>query len=172
MSQCGADSILIIDLTINTVDVSVTNTDPTLTAGANGATYQWLECSGMTEISGATDQSYTPTANGDYAVIVTENGCSDTSICYTVASVNIDELNWGDQISISPNPTDQNTTIDLGNIYEKVEIQIVNQLGQVIQNQKFESTEKVVVELDEGQRVYFFIIQTQNFRTVRKVVKK
>lgn len=172
VNQCGADSILIIDLTINTVDVSVTNTDPTLTAGANGATYQWLECPAMTEISGATDQSYTPTTNGDYAVIVTENGCSDTSICYTVASVNIDELNWGDQISISPNPTDQNTTIDLGNIYEEVETQIVNQLGQVIQNQKFESTEKVVVELDEGQGVYFFIIQTQNFRAVRKVIKK
>ena len=172
VNQCGADSILIIDLTINTVDVSVTNTDPTLTAAPNGATYQWLECSAMTEINGATDQSYTPTANGDYAVIVTENGCSDTSLCYTVASVNIDELNLNDQISIYPNPTNQNTTIDLGKVYEEVEIQIVNQLGQVVIGQKFESIENINIALTEGRGVYFFIIQTQDYRVVRKVIKK
>lgn len=173
VNQCGADSILTIDLTINTVDVSVTNADPTLTATATGADYQWIDCNnGNTAITGATSQSYTPSANGDYAVIVTENGCSDTSICYTVTTVNIDELNLNDQISIYPNPMNQHTTIDLGKVYEEVEIQIVNQLGQVVVNQKFESTEHINIELTEDRGVYFFIIQTQDSRVVRKVIKK
>lgn len=68
------DSIIITELFINTVDTSTQN-GSTLTADASGATYQWLSCPAMTTISGATGQSYTATANGDYAVIIISNGC-------------------------------------------------------------------------------------------------
>ena len=36
-----------------------------------------------------TSQEFTPTTNGEYAVIVTNNGCSDTSNCLTLTTVGI-----------------------------------------------------------------------------------
>lgn len=88
----GCTTSIQLDLTINTVDATITNTDPTLTANAIGATYQWINCENTLPIVGETSQSYTPTLNGTYAVIVTQNNCSDTSACATV-------LNLGEQNS-------------------------------------------------------------------------
>jgi len=36
---------------------------------------------GESTIAGAANQTYVATANGSYAVIVTTNGCADTSAC-------------------------------------------------------------------------------------------
>lgn len=104
-SANGCDSIITLDLTINTVDVSVSNNDPTLNATATGATYQWIDCSNDTPISGETNQSFTATANGDYAVIVTQNGCTDTSQCVTVATVGLDEQGQEINLIVYPNPS-------------------------------------------------------------------
>jgi len=43
-NAAGCDSTITLDLTINTVDVSVTNNSPTLEANLSGATYQWIDC--------------------------------------------------------------------------------------------------------------------------------
>jgi len=101
----GCDSIMTINLTINTVDVAVNVTGVTLTAAATSAGYQWLDCTNnMVAISGATSQSFTPTANGNYAVEVTENGCVDTSACYPITTIGMDE-SANNRITVYPNPT-------------------------------------------------------------------
>ena len=47
--------------------------------------YQWLDCNNNFEpISGATAQNYTAIDNGNYAVVVNENGCIDTSACTAI----------------------------------------------------------------------------------------
>ncbi|HHZ65695.1 MAG TPA: hypothetical protein EYN51_09415, partial [Flavobacteriales bacterium] len=97
-NMAGCDSIVTLNLTINTVNSSVTQTGVLLTADEAGANYQWLNCPGMTAITGATNQEYTATANGNYAVIVTNNGCSDTSACYTVSAVGIIENDFGNNL--------------------------------------------------------------------------
>ncbi|MBN4072476.1 right-handed parallel beta-helix repeat-containing protein, partial [Crocinitomix catalasitica] len=75
----GCDSVMTIDVTINTVDAGVTQSGFDLTADATGAAYQWMDCKDSSLISGETNQMYTPGIDGDYACIVTENGCTDTS---------------------------------------------------------------------------------------------
>ncbi len=47
----------------------------------DSAAYQWMDCTLNTLIPGAVEQSYFPTSSGSYAVIVTLNGCVDTSDC-------------------------------------------------------------------------------------------
>jgi len=98
----GCDSIISIDLTINTIDVSVSQAGALLTANETGATYQWLDCPVMTAIGGATNQSYNATSNGNYAVVVTKNGCSDTSVCYTITVVGIIENGFENELIIFP----------------------------------------------------------------------
>src|SRR5690349_22903005 len=58
--------------------------------------------------SGATSQSYTVLANGSYAVIISQNGCVDTSSCYAITSVGMHENNFSSEIQISPNPVIDN----------------------------------------------------------------
>jgi uncharacterized delta-60 repeat protein len=66
----GCDSIVTTTLTINDTPVNtVTISSNTITADQNGATYKWLDCNnGNALISGATAQSYTVSASGNYAV--------------------------------------------------------------------------------------------------------
>jgi subtilisin-like proprotein convertase family protein len=79
-STCGSHAI-----TVSQVDETMTVSGQTGTANASGAQYQWLDCdNSMQAIAGATNQSYTVTATGSYAVVVTMGGCSDTSDCTTI----------------------------------------------------------------------------------------
>ncbi|MCE9538994.1 MAG: FG-GAP repeat protein [Bacteroidetes bacterium] len=80
----GCDSLLSIDLTIFNIDIIVIQNGSTLTATTSGDSYQWLNCdNGNSIITGEVSQYYTAETNGNYAVILTENGCTDTSNCYT-----------------------------------------------------------------------------------------
>ena len=128
----GCDSIMTIDVTIYTVDAGVTQSGITLTADASGGGvgYQWIDCNTMTDIVGASSQDFTPTYNGDFAVIVFQNGCSDTSACYNISTIGIDEL-VGNDLVLYPNPTYDG--------YFKVKyegtikaLQVVDMLGRVI----------------------------------------
>lgn len=84
-----------------TIDNDVDQLGTSLTAVQNGATYQWFNCS-FTDgnISGATNQSYTATTTGYYAVIITyADPCGgvyvDTSSCHLVDYSGLEELEKG-----------------------------------------------------------------------------
>ncbi len=66
-------------LTVDSIDTSVSVSAVTLTANATSATYQWLNCNENLPITGQIGQSFTATIDGNYAVIIIKNNCSDTS---------------------------------------------------------------------------------------------
>lgn len=76
----------------------------TLTSDITGDSYQWINCSTNTPIVGATNANYTATANGSYAVIVTDGACTDTSACASVTTVSTNTLII-DNLKLYPNPT-------------------------------------------------------------------
>ena len=84
-NAAGFDSVITVNLTIRRADASLTQNQSVLTANASGAAYQWIRCDdGNTPMEGETQQTFTATAEGNYAVIVTQNGCIDTSACLSV----------------------------------------------------------------------------------------
>ncbi len=93
-----------VDVTVTTIDESVSAAGGTLTSNQAGATYQWIDCFDNSDIPGETNQSYTPVQNGDYAVIVTIGGCSDTSACQNVSGIGFDEETVR-TTSVYPNPS-------------------------------------------------------------------
>lgn len=121
LSAMGCDSVVTLNLTINTVNVGVTQAGATLTAAATGATYKWLNCATNALVPGATAQTYTATQSGNYAVIVTQNSCTDTSVCRTVTVSGIGEEESQVLISMFPNPFDKYITI-------KIPIQLYNRI--------------------------------------------
>ena len=108
----GCDSTVTLDLTINSVDNGITQVDDfTLQANATGAAYQWIDCTDGSIVVGATSQQFAPAENGDYAVIVTQNGCSDTTECLSVSRLSISEHEQTPLV-VYPNPATSMITIE------------------------------------------------------------
>lgn len=78
-----ADATTTFDLhCITDVDSSVTQLGTTLTADIDTLTYQWVDCNNNNSpITGATNQSFTPTITGNYAALI-----SFTDPCGTVST--------------------------------------------------------------------------------------
>ncbi|GAB5418290.1 MAG: hypothetical protein Crog4KO_16050 [Crocinitomicaceae bacterium] len=103
-NTAGCDSIVTLDLTINSTVAGITQLDElTLEATNAGADYGWIDCTTGMVISGETAQTFVASMNGEYAVVVTENGCSDTSDCIVIDQVNLDEVQK-DLLQVYPNP--------------------------------------------------------------------
>jgi alpha-tubulin suppressor-like RCC1 family protein len=144
---------------------AVTLNGITLTAVQSGATYQWINCNnGNAIIPGATAQSFTPTANGSYAVIVTNANCSDTSACQVISSVGIDEQN-ASTVKVYPNPTNGQITVEFfGNDIRA--ITMLNALGQRLQELNVEKyITKINMELPVENGVYFLELRLENTQT-------
>ena len=123
-------------------------------ASGTGITYQWIDCSDSSLIAGATSQTYAATANGDYAVIVDNNGCIDTSACSSVSGVGLDE-NGSDQLLIVyPNPTNGAVTISLSKMHNNLVMKIYSADGKLIQSDRFEQVNVIQFELDQPNGVY------------------
>ncbi len=103
----------------------------TMTANTAGATYEWVNCDFNTIIAGETGQSFTPAANGNYAVIVTVGDCSDTSACENISTVGIDNLS-SDLLTVYPNPSlDGYFTVSYEGTIKAIDV--VDVLGRVIE---------------------------------------
>ncbi len=80
------------------VDANVTQSGTQLTADLALATYQWVDCNdNFSNVSGATNQSFTPTTTGNYAVYVTvsdECGSTNTELsgCFYIDYTDLEEL--------------------------------------------------------------------------------
>ena len=123
--------IIEIDLTIGGVDVSTNVVSSTITANNSSAqSYQWVNCdNGYQLIAGETMDSYTPVSTGNYAVIITDNGCTDTSACTYVSFIGIEEIE-SNFITIYPNPS--NGLINISSTSSHANMRIFNSMGQLL----------------------------------------
>ncbi|GAB4251666.1 MAG: hypothetical protein Kow0079_05770 [Vicingaceae bacterium] len=101
-NKFGCDSVIYTNLTIYNINDSIYLSGNTLYAIDSTAAYQWMNCDSNTIISGATNQSYMVTSNGNYAVILNKNGCVDTSKCETVFVVGNPEKGQNENILVYP----------------------------------------------------------------------
>jgi hypothetical protein len=128
------------------VNTDVTQNGPDLTAVESSATYQWINCVGNVTIPGATDQTYTATFDGTYAVIVTLNGCTDTSDCYEVSGLAVGTPQAA--ILIHPNPTDELVTIRIVGDGLISGIQVTDVSGRTVFAADIQGETKVDIVLD------------------------
>ena len=120
---------------VKTLNAGATVQGNTATATTIGAAYQWVNCLDNQPINGATGVSFTPAANGSYAVIVTQNGCSKISECVTISTLGVDPF-FKNEWAVYPNPTRDNLYIDLP---DATEIMIVDMTGKIIQKEFLKS---------------------------------
>ncbi len=169
----GCDSILTINLTIITVNTSVVVNDPMITSNAVGAQYKWLDCiNNYAVIPGATNQNFTPSTNGDYAVEVTENNCTDTSACETISTVDISEYKLFSQLIIYPNPTEGHLLLDFSSEQQYLKLNLLSLSGQILQTKEIYHSNVVEMEIDQEDGVYLLeIVNGFDERAIIKIVK-
>jgi hypothetical protein len=172
---CGSSASQTIIISVTTADTSVSVSGATLTANATLSVYQWLNCIGNTPISGQTNQNFTATANGNYAVIVTQNGCSDTSSCYSINNIGIKENSFSTGITIYPNPSNGKFTLELENINGKTKdgvIEIYNVIGEKVYYSAVQQLNFTTIDLsDKPSGIYFLTIHSNNEKKIIKVIK-
>jgi len=170
-----ADTLVTLDLTINRADATVSVSAPTMTALADGAEYQWVDCTnGFAPIENAVSQSYTATENGTYAVIVSQNDCAATSECIQIATISADNALAG-KIHVYPNPTSGVVSIDLTgfqNLSGLVELQVTDVTGnQVVAGRDARPCVSTTIDLSKlPDGMYFLHIRTEEGRATYKVV--
>lgn len=96
-------------VSVTRVDTAVSQEGVTLTASASGTSYKWLHCSDNSVLDGETSQSFTATADGNYAVEVTQNTCVDTSKCFPFVVTALGANTSTKLFSVHPNPANAST---------------------------------------------------------------
>lgn len=114
-SACGLSTTSGVGiLYVGTVDTSVTVNSHIMVASQVSATYQWLNCNNSyAPIPGATAKQFIPTVPGSYALSVTKNGCNDTSACYTILTIGLNDFVTNEEVNIFPVPANQEINIEL-----------------------------------------------------------
>ncbi|MCU0431168.1 MAG: FG-GAP-like repeat-containing protein [Cytophagaceae bacterium] len=129
---CGNGPFTTIAINVAQPNIATTTTDPTISAVSSGATYTWIDCNNSNQvIGGQTSQSFTAVANGNYAVIVTEGACSDTSACVSITSIvsSLTEALDVNNIQVMPNPNNGEFVI---NLPVGSSLSISNSLGEIV----------------------------------------
>ncbi len=124
----------------------------------------------------------------EYCYIMTSKGASDAYLFklnfdyglnlkkeeLSAVSTNDDNnINKEMSLNIYPNPTSGNLTIDLGTEQENVEVKILNISGQIVYNQKYESTGTINYNIEGPAGIYFVnVISGDGKMQTRKIVKQ
>lgn len=153
----GCDSLVTLDLTILHLNDGVSASGGTLTSDDPDAEYQWLDCNdGFSEIAGETNQDFTPTEEGNYAVKITEEECSDTSDCVLVEGIGIDEYQMTSVVKIYPNPAKDFVQIE-SQLFAFNEIKVFDLSGVLVYQQNIEETALTVLNISGFARGIYIL---------------
>ncbi|MGK0384060.1 MAG: hypothetical protein ACJAVL_000796, partial [Bacteroidia bacterium] len=172
----GCDSIIALDLTLTTVNTSVDVVGAELTAELSGAEYQWLDCdNSYTELVGEINQSFTVTQDGNYAVAVTFDACTDTSARVNMTPSGIEDSK-SSQFRVYPNPTQNLIYIENLGSGELVNLDVINGIevfnlfGKLVLNLKKAQNRISISALPTG--TYILRIITTKGVSTKRIIKR
>lgn len=172
-NAAGCDSVITLNLTLTNIDSTLAQSGVILTSNQLGASYQWLECdSGYTVIPGETNQSFTPTSTGNYAVAIALNGCADTSSCREVIFLDVEQNALRKRIDLFPNPTSGSLNLNFEQFEGKLYLTVWDMTGKAVSKKVYSGNQKVVLDLKGQPGIYFVEIVSQEASAVFKVVKQ
>lgn len=169
----GCDSIIYLNLTIISMNISTTQTDViTIESNQPGATYRWLECdNNYAVIPGETGQSFTATTNGQYAVEVTYQGCTDTSFCRTINHVGFDKTNEPILLNVFPNPTNGIVNISSSS-NSLLSFSLYNSLGQIVLKKENVNPDNNQFQIEGEAGVYTLEVTSESVVKQFQIIKK
>ena len=171
----GCDSLVSLYLEIQVVEIGIDQEGSILIASADSGTFQWVECPNYDIIPGAADSVFNPSQNGSYAVIVTQNGYTDTSECITVNNVGIVNLSLSNNIHIYPNPVRDQVNVEITNWPTNgVAVMVRDISGKQVYTEEVEPiSNKEIIQINTSKwakGTYFIEVGKEENRVVEKIV--
>ncbi|MCC5924642.1 MAG: T9SS type A sorting domain-containing protein [Crocinitomicaceae bacterium] len=115
-----------------------------LTAAQAGVSYQWVDCDNdFAHITNETTQFFVPSQNGNYAVILTDGLCVDTSACVLVQGLSVKEQPMS-VIQIYPNPAKTKFTLKGSELNQFNNIQVFDITGRLVYSNLLHATGSVL----------------------------
>ena len=122
-------------------------------------------------ISGATNQFFTPTQGGSYAVEITLNDCIDTSACHTISFAHLQE-NENTKFEVFPVPVENKAIVIFNNPQKEKHFLIIkNSLGQIVQEYPDITGESCIIyknNLNAG----LYLLELYQYHSTKKITKK
>ena len=152
----GCDSIVQLVLTAPVINTAISQSGPVLTAQQAGLNYQWINCSTLLPVAGATQQQFTATANGQYAVVISVGSCTDTSFCANVTNVGLTDIN-GSNVQVGPNPFTDQLTIVAGSHSSDATIIVTDIAGRVITQFGNSNRSRIVIDTKQWNKGIYLL---------------
>ena len=153
------------------VDNTIAQNGIILTANETSATYQWVNCDTNLLVVGETNQSFTPTTNGNYAVEITSGSCVEKSECITIDSLGVEEFN-DNEILLYPNPVKTNLTVESPSVSEEMILEIYDLNGKLVLHET-SAKKKTKLNLSAlANGVYFLKVNANNKHKTSKIIKE
>lgn len=167
-NACGTTITQVIQINLVPA-VNVTQNNNSLEVTSGGDNFQWIDCAIQMPIAGEINSVFTPIESGLYAVEITNGLCIDTSGCYSVLILSVNENQANNAFKLYPNPV--NDILYLEGNAQIQSIIIYDVLGQIVLNGEGKGERQInVSKLIKG--IYFISIQTGNRLWKTKFLKE
>jgi uncharacterized delta-60 repeat protein len=152
----GCDSIFVLKLSLGDVDTFLVVHPTELESYSITGNFQWIDCITQQPIPGATSNRFAPVKSGSYALVLTQNNCTDTTRChYIEIGGSYAGKKAGVLFKVFPNPSDGIINIDLDGFYESVILTIKDLSGAVIHSDLYKETNKIRMPFNAAPGMYF-----------------
>ena len=157
--------------TLSAIDNTVSLSPSNLMANQSGATYQWLDCdNGNAPIPSETNQAFTPSSNGNYAVQITVGSFVEISDCISFNTLSIPVFSK-EQVDVYPNPVFDKLHITF-KYPRETKLAIVNIEGKTIYQTVINKADNEIVFSEYANGVYFINLEADGRTISYKVVKE
>ncbi len=149
--ELPGDSLLILDLEIISQIPNATQNGYTLTANTEGEN-SWYNCDTETIVATGTNE-FVAAVTGNYALIQEYNSCVDTTNCFLLVPIGVEEMKGNISISLYPNPASDALNIRSDSPLKNVSITLYDAIGQLqntTNNLSFQQFNLDVSELSYG----------------------
>ena len=164
----GCDSVIALHLTVVAIDNTVIVNGNILTADAPAVNYQWIDCDHNKEpIPGEENQVFEALNNGNYAVIINDGNCSDTSDCINVNVIGFSDSAHLSSFTLYPNPNKGTFTIETNG---ETTVEICDALGRIIFTKGIYKGKNFISLTAVSNGIYYIKSKNQKSQTVKKIV--
>ncbi|MGA9639156.1 beta strand repeat-containing protein [Flavobacterium sp.] len=151
------------------IDNTVTQNLGILTANTTGASYKWYDCLDDSVV-GTNSNTFSPTKDGEYKVVITVGSCAVTSACIVFAKLGTTPFESNSELLIYPNPASNVINIQsdvTGNFI------ILNQLGQTMKTIPVDSDSIQKIDVSFLADGIYFIKENNNTQAkAKKIILK
>lgn len=159
-------------ITFCAIDTNLVVVDNTIVSESNAeiSTYQWFDCSDESLVFGETEQSFTPQESGEYAVIIVQGSCLESSECVEIVIVETDNLK-PETVNVFPNPAKNYITITSGVELADARLALFDLTGEKVYEGAFNGIEKSVSLSNVPDGVYVIKLESLNAVLATRFVK-